>query len=137
MSEPSPKNRYTANIQGEIDSAALYRALAEVEANPQLAGIYNKLAGVEDEHAAFWVKQMAKIGQPAPALKPSLRSRILAWMARRFGPGAVLPVVNAQERTDSGHYDNQSEAVAGGLPAVERSHATLLALQKTMEQYWI
>lgn len=126
MPELSAKSRYTANIQGEIDSAALYRALAEAESNPQLAGIYKKLADVEDEHVAFWLRQMEKIGQPAPQLKPSLRSRALAWIARRFGPSAVLSTVNAQERADSGHYDDQSEAVAGGLPGAERSHARII-----------
>ena len=34
----------------------------------------------------------------------------------------MLPVVGALERRDSGQYDNQSEAVAGGLPSAERSH---------------
>lgn len=126
MAEQTPERRYTANIQGEVDSAALYRALAEVEANPQLAGIYKKLADVEDEHVAFWVGQLAKLGHDAPRLKPSLRSKILAFLARRMGPGIVLPVVNAQERADSGHYDHQSEAVAGGLPGVERSHARII-----------
>jgi VIT1/CCC1 family predicted Fe2+/Mn2+ transporter len=126
MAEINPKTRYTANIQGEVDSAALYRALADAEANPQLAGIYRKLADVEDEHAAFWARELEKIGHAPPSLKPSLRSRVLMWLARRFGPGMVLPTINAQERKDSGAYDNQSEAVAGGLPAAERSHARII-----------
>jgi vacuolar iron transporter family protein len=126
MAERNLQSRYTANIQGEVDSAALYRALADAEQNPQLAGIYRKLADVEDEHAQFWARQLEKIGHAAPSLKPSLRSRILAFMARRFGPGMVLPTINAQERMDSGAYDNQSEAVAGGLPAAERSHARII-----------
>lgn len=126
MAEINPKTRFTANIQGEVDSAALYRTLADAEANPQLAGIYRKLADVEDEHAAFWARELEKIGHVAPELKPSLRSRVLMWLARRFGPGMVLPTINAQERMDSGAYDNQSEAVAGGLPAVERSHARII-----------
>jgi VIT1/CCC1 family predicted Fe2+/Mn2+ transporter len=126
MAEQNPQTRYTANIQGEVDSAALYRALADAEQNPQLAGIYRKLADVEDEHAGFWARELEKIGHAAPRLKPSLRSRILIWMARRFGPGAILPVVNAQEQMDSGSYDNQSEAIAGGLPQAERSHARII-----------
>lgn len=126
MAEQSPKSRYTANIQGEIDSAALYRALAEAEANPQLAGIYKKLASVEEEHAAFWMRQLERLGHSAPSLTPSLRSRVLAWMARRFGPGMVLPTINTLEQIDSGQYDKQSEAVAGGLPGVERSHARII-----------
>lgn len=126
MAELNPQSRYTANIQGEVDSAALYRALADAEPNPQLAGIYRKLADVEDEHAAFWARELVKLGHAAPTLKPSLRSRILAFIARRFGPGMVLPTINAQERMDSGAYDGQSEAVAGGLPAAERSHARII-----------
>ena len=126
MAELNPQTRYTANIQGEVDSAALYRTLADTESNPQLAGIYKKLADVEDEHAAFWARELEKIGHAPPSLRPSFRSRVLMWMARRFGPGMVLPTINAQERKDSGAYDNQSEAVAGGLPGVERSHARII-----------
>src|SRR5262249_20600230 len=50
------------------------------------------------------------------------RTRALAWLARRFGPQFVLPVIGALERRDSGQYDDQPEAVARGLPSAERSH---------------
>jgi vacuolar iron transporter family protein len=128
MAETSQQsqNRYTANIQGEIDSAALYRALAQAEQNPQLAHIYSKLAAVEEEHAAFWANQLRKIGKRAPTLKPSFRSHVLSWLARRFGPGFVLPTIDTLEEIDSGQYDKQSEAVAGGLPQMERSHARII-----------
>ena len=43
--------RYRTNFQDEIDSAALYRALGEVESQPQLAEVYRRLAEVEDRHA--------------------------------------------------------------------------------------
>jgi len=120
------KTRYTANIQGEVDSASLYRALADAEAKPELSEIYRKLAAVEDDHAGFWARQLERIGHVAPSLTPSLRSRILSYLARRFGPEMVLPTVNTLEQIDSGQYDTQSEAVAGGLPAVERSHARII-----------
>ena len=126
MAEPSAKNRYTANIQGEVDSAALYRALSEVEPNPQLAGIYKKLSAVEEEHAAFWARQLEKIGRQPPSLKPGLRTHVLAFLARRFGPGLVLPTIDTLEQIDSGQYDTQKEAVAGGLPQAERSHARII-----------
>ncbi|GAA0543357.1 VIT1/CCC1 family predicted Fe2+/Mn2+ transporter [Rhizomicrobium palustre] len=127
MAEPqSDRSRFTANIQGEIDSAALYRALSEAEANPQLAQIYVKLAAVEEEHAAFWARELEKAGHRVPSLRPSLRSRLLSFLARRFGPGMVLPTVNTLEQIDSGQYDKQTEAVAGGLPQAERSHARII-----------
>jgi VIT1/CCC1 family predicted Fe2+/Mn2+ transporter len=55
-----------------------------------------------------------------------LRTRALAWLARRFGPAFVLPSINTLEQLDSGTYDRQPEAVAGGLPAAERSHARII-----------
>jgi len=121
------QERYTANLQGEIDGAALYRALAAAEPNRQLAQVYDKLAAVEEAHAEFWAGQLKKHGLRVPALRPGLRSRLLGWLARRFGPGIVLPTINTFEQIDSGQYDKQHEAVQGGLPGDERSHARIIA----------
>jgi VIT1/CCC1 family predicted Fe2+/Mn2+ transporter len=120
-------SRYTANLQGEVDSAALYRTLAETEKNPQLAEVYSRLAAVEDAHAEFWRRRLADTGLSAPRLTPDLRTRIFGWLARRFGPAFVLPTINTLEHFDSGQYDEQPEAVAGGLPKAERSHARIIA----------
>jgi VIT1/CCC1 family predicted Fe2+/Mn2+ transporter len=48
-------------------------------------------------------------------------------LARRFGPAFVLPTINTLEKIDSSQYDRQPEAVAGGLPKAERSHARIIA----------
>jgi VIT1/CCC1 family predicted Fe2+/Mn2+ transporter len=84
------------------------------------------LARVEEAHAEFWRKRLGKLGLRLPRPRPGFRSRTLAWLARRFGPEFVLPVINTLEQTDSGQYDQQPEAVAAGLPAAERSHARIL-----------
>jgi vacuolar iron transporter family protein len=118
--------RYTKNLQGEIDSAALYRTLSREEKNPDLSKLYGRLADVEEAHAEFWKKRIEAIGQKIPRLRPNFRSRALAWLAGRFGPGFVLPSINTLEQLDSGQYDTQPEAVKGGLPATERSHARIL-----------
>ncbi|HUC63622.1 MAG TPA: VIT1/CCC1 transporter family protein [Alphaproteobacteria bacterium] len=129
--EPAPSTgrdaaRYRANLQGEVDSASLYRALAAAEPDPQLAKVYGRLAAVEEAHAAFWTKRLAAIGARLPRLRAGFRTRALAWLARRFGPAFVLPTIDTLEHLDSGQYDAQPEAVAGGLPAAERSHARIL-----------
>jgi VIT1/CCC1 family predicted Fe2+/Mn2+ transporter len=120
------QSRYTANLQGEIDSASLYRAMSSAEKNPQLAEVYARLAAVEDAHAEFWRRRLGDIGKPVPKLKPNLRTRALRWLARRFGPAFVLPTVNSLEQIDSSQYDKQPEAVVGGLPKAERSHARII-----------
>jgi VIT1/CCC1 family predicted Fe2+/Mn2+ transporter len=118
--------RYRDNLQGEVDGAALYRALAEAEPNTKLSDVYRRLASVEEAHAELWRKNLRRAGADVPALKPSLRTRVLAWLARRFGPSFVLPTITILERSDSSMYDAQPEAVKGGLPADERSHARLI-----------
>ena len=124
--EDDPRRRYTANLQGEVDSAALYRTLAQTEKNPQLAQVYGRLAAIEEAHAEYWKDHIAAIHQNVPKLRPGFRTRALAWLARRFGPAFVLPTVDTLEHLDSGTYDAQPEAVAGGLPAAERSHARII-----------
>ena len=126
MAQPDPIKRYRSNIQDEVDSASLYHAMADAESNPQLKEVYGRLAQVEEAHAEFWKKRLAGLGAAERGLRPGWRSRTLAWMARRFGPQTVLPVINAMERTGSTTYDAQPEAVLAGLPAAERSHLRIM-----------
>jgi len=127
MSEQSPVTRYRTNFQGEMDSAALYHALADAESNPQLKEVYSRLAAVEEAHAEFWRKRLANLGAAARSRGPGWRTRLLAWAARRFGPEMVLPLINSLERADFDKYDAQPEAVSAGLPADERSHSRVIA----------
>jgi vacuolar iron transporter family protein len=122
MAESKDQQRYRDNLQDEVDGASIYEALAEVEKEPNLARIYRRLAAVERAHAEFW---QARLERKA-SLTPSLRARGLAFLARRFGPGFVLPALASAEVRGSSHYDSQPEAVAGGLPGDERSHARII-----------
>jgi VIT1/CCC1 family predicted Fe2+/Mn2+ transporter len=126
MPDSSSERRYRSNLQSEVDSGAIYRSLAQVEDNPELAKVYGRLAAVEEAHAEFWRAKLVRLGIPVPAVAPGWRTRLLAWLARRFGPEFILPTVRAQEQAGVGSYDEQPEAVAGGLPQVERSHARIV-----------
>jgi VIT1/CCC1 family predicted Fe2+/Mn2+ transporter len=122
----SDEKRYRDNLRAEADSSALYRALAESEPNRKLAQVYSRLADVEDAHAELWRDHLRRIGVEPPGVRVGWRSRALAWLARRFGAGVVLPIVNRLEHADSAQYDNQAEAVTAGLPPIERHHARML-----------
>ena len=126
MAKGDDAARYRANLQGEYDSAGLYRALAEAEPDPRLKEVYGRLAAMEEGHAEFWRRQLDRIGVRAQHLGLGWRTRALAWLARRFGPQLILPTVNTLEQRDVGQYDDQAEAVAHGLPAAERSHARIV-----------
>jgi VIT1/CCC1 family predicted Fe2+/Mn2+ transporter len=119
-------DRYRSNLRGEVDSATLYRALAAAEPNPQLKEVYSRLAAVEEAHAQFWRGRLSRLGVPAGRLGLGWRSRALAWLARRFGPQVVLPIIETLERSDMTQYDRQPEAVAAGLAEAERSHSRII-----------
>lgn len=122
---PQDLARYRANIQDEVDSAFLYRAVADAEKSPQLAEVYRKLAATEETHAQFWQEKMRAAGE-TPTLPPSWRARTLATLARRFGAGFVLPTVTDLERGDSKGYAQQPESKNTSMSAEESSHATIL-----------
>lgn len=119
--------RYLANWQDERNSAALYKALSDIEVNPQLKEIYQRMAQAEEKHSSFWETKLRATGLKAPlTYRPAWRTRVLIFLARRFGPKFVLPSISTMEQMDSHSYDIQSEARAAKLPQQEQSHARLL-----------
>lgn len=118
--------RFRANRQAEIDSAALYEALADGERTAAIATVYRKLAMAERAHATFWEARLRDAGAPVPPPAPSARARVLRWLARRFGAGFVLPTIIGAESSDSAGYDRQPESAGTAMPAEERSHGRVL-----------
>jgi VIT1/CCC1 family predicted Fe2+/Mn2+ transporter len=126
MTDTDDTRRLRSNLQGEVDGVALYQALAGAEPDPNLAEVYRRLAAIEGAHAEFWRRKLGGAGVSGLRLRPTFRTRALGWLARRFGPAFVLPTIAAAEVRDSSAYDAQSDAVARGLPADERSHARVI-----------
>src|SRR5258705_11370962 len=85
-----------------MDAAWLYRALARVESNPQRPAIFDNLAKAEDEHVERWRTLFHQHGGEVPSHSPSVRSRLLAAVARLLGSGAVLPLIIAEESREVG-----------------------------------
>ena len=97
--------QYVANWQDERNGAALYRAISEVEKNPQLKSVYQRLAEAEKRHSCFWEAKLRAAGQPLPLFRLNWRMRTLIFLARRFGPAFVLPNIEPLEQIDSHKYD--------------------------------
>jgi VIT1/CCC1 family predicted Fe2+/Mn2+ transporter len=119
--------RYRENLQGELDGAAIYQAMAEGAQEPQLRELYGKLADAERRHASLWQERLRVAGETSIPTSPAWRARVLVRLAHRFGPGLIVSTVAAHELADRGMYDDQPEAAGSSLPADERSHARLLA----------
>lgn len=120
--------RYRRNRQDEIDSATVYAAMANAESQSQVAEIYRRLAETERQHADFWADKLRERGAEPEDIVPSRRARVLAWLARRFGPGLVLSSMREGEITGGAGYDSQPETAGTGMAAEERSHDRLLTI---------
>ena len=129
MSVSKDINRFRSNWQKEIDGAALYNALAEVEAKPELADVYHRLANSEEKHAAVWEKRLKEAGVKLTPRRPSWRARTMGFLANHFGAQFVLTTIVGNETADSRAYDDQPEAETdtGRMSADEKSHARLMA----------
>jgi VIT1/CCC1 family predicted Fe2+/Mn2+ transporter len=117
--------RYKANLRDELDGAALYEAIAAAEADPVRKDLFLQLAEAERKHAELWREKLAQAGVKDETFAPSFRTRLLARLARRFGPRFVLPSIAAAEFADRNKYAGQPDAAS--LSAEERGHAAVLA----------
>ncbi len=124
MKKTSDIDRFRANWEEELNSALLYRALADQESNPKLAELYRRLAAAEEGHAAAWGERLKACGATVPEFKPRLGARILIALARRFGAETIVPLLSARETMATSDYGEQPEAA--GMVSTERSHARLL-----------
>jgi vacuolar iron transporter family protein len=126
-SKGSKADQFREHWADEMDGAAMYRALADRAAGEQRE-IFLELAGAEERHARHWAAKLVELGEPTPRPedhRPGRRTRFLGWLARRFGPDAVLPIVQRAEIADAGHYDGVADATHA-MATDERIHARIM-----------
>lgn len=120
-------------LKGELEGAALYRALAGLESRPELGEVYSRMAESEERHAARWRKQLLDAGDRRSDPKVGWRTRMFIALARRFGADLILPTIAEREKIDSAGYAAGSPGIAARpeMAGDERSHAKLLGVIAT------
>ena len=121
-------DRYQAWRQKELESVFLYTALAAAQPSPELGELYRRLAATEQRHAERWEERLRAAGVAPRPFRPGWRPRLLAWIARRFGPGLVAPTIAGLEAVDRSEYAASGDPAAREAARDERSHAQLLRL---------
>ncbi len=111
--------------QDEADAAYLYRLLADAEPDPKKQDIYRRLADVEDRHLEIWAALLANHGRTLGPHRPAARTRLLAFLGRRFGPGFLLPMLLAEEGREVKAYLDMHRMTGRNVPG--RDEALLLA----------
>ncbi len=121
-SEPSSATvrRWRQHLADERLEAAVYRELASRKAGEE-RDILLALAEAEARHAAHW---SSLLGDRGPGrFHASLRSRLLALLARRFGSVFVLAL--AQRAESRSPYDDDADATPT-MAADEKIHAEVV-----------
>ena len=111
--------------QDEADAAYLYRLLAAAEPDRSKSDIYRRLAEVEDRHVEVWAGLLAQHGRAVGRHSPTARTRLLAFLGRRFGPGFLLPMLLAEEGREVKAYLDMHRTTQLGVSG--RDEALLLA----------
>lgn len=120
--QPTPQQikRWRRYLADERAEAAVYRELARRRTG-QEREILLQLAEAESRHEQYWHDKLGnEIGMP---LSPSLRTRLLGWMAKNVGSVFVLAMIqNAEMRND---YDGDAD-VPTQIAADENVHAEVV-----------
>ncbi|MFT4214027.1 MAG: VIT1/CCC1 family protein [Microbacterium sp.] len=96
------RRRWARYLVDERAEGQVYRELANRREGEERE-ILLALAEAERRHEEHWVELLGGVPERLPA--PSLESRILGWMARRFGSIFVLAL--AQNAEDRSPYDTE------------------------------
>lgn len=118
-------DQYLDFFDDEHSSALLYQTLADIEKDSRLAEVYRRIAETELKHAAAWTKKIIEAGGKEPQYKPSWRTKVLVWLARKFGASMVLPTIQRMEMDGVSSYNQQIDAA--DMSRQEKSHAMLLS----------
>ncbi|HET7619539.1 MAG TPA: VIT1/CCC1 transporter family protein [Vicinamibacterales bacterium] len=132
---PQPDESWDEHYRDERDAAYLYRALALGERDGTRRDLFERLAIVEDQHVARWEELFRDGGRPLPGWSVSRRTRLLAWVAGRFGSGSVLPLILAEEGREVQAYlglarhssNRQTHKAAVDIAAESAVHARELS----------
>lgn len=118
-SDAAQRRRWRKYLADERAEAAVYRELADRKTGEERA-ILLGLAEAERRHEAHW---LALLGDEAGTPRTDLRTRVLTFLARRFGTLFVLAL--AQRAEARSPYDADADATSS-MAADERIHGEVV-----------
>ena len=109
--------QYQINWQDEVNSAALYRALFEIEQLLPLKEVYRRLAEAEERHSCFWEAKLRATKHTVPAFKLHWRTRTLIFWPAASGHSLSFPMLPRWSRSTATTMSMQPEARPVACPS--------------------
>jgi len=105
------------NWRSEMESAYLYRVLAQVERDETRSGLFAALRQMALTQAKRWAQEMERRGEAPPAeFTPSRRTRLVAALVRMLGPRRMLPALAAMKMRGLSVYRSPHAPEAHAMP---------------------
>lgn len=92
------------HLQDEIDASFLYGVFADLEPDADRKRILSELAEVENRHVTRWQEMLASYDVNFKTHRPTLKARLMAWYARRFGSAFPLAQMLGEEANEVKDY---------------------------------
>ena len=102
------------NWRAEVETAQVYRDLAEREQDEKRKGILLRMAEAEERHAQRWELKLRDLGVEPPVLRDTIGRRLSRWWNKIAGAEiAIRRMEAAEERHEAEFHDQADRALSG------------------------
>jgi VIT1/CCC1 family predicted Fe2+/Mn2+ transporter/rubrerythrin len=98
------------NWRAEVETAQVYRDLAEREKDEKRKGILLRMAEAEERHAARWEQKLRDMGEPVPQLADNAWTRFKRRFTRSLGTDIAIRRMEAAEEKHEKEFSAQRES---------------------------
>ncbi len=97
------------NWRAEVETAQVYRDLAEREQDEKRKGILLRMAEAEERHAARWEQKLRDMGEPTPQLADTIWTRFKRRFTRSLGTDVAIRRMEAAEEKHEREFTTQRD----------------------------
>src|ERR1700760_3026876 len=97
------------NWRAEVETARVYRDLAERESDEKRKAILIRMAEAEERHAARWEQKLRDMGQPIPRLPDNAWTRFKRKFNRALGTDIAIRRMEATEEKHEREFSAQRD----------------------------
>ncbi|HEY2102559.1 MAG TPA: VIT1/CCC1 transporter family protein [Chthoniobacterales bacterium] len=95
------------NWRAEVETAQVYRDLAEREKDEKRQAILLRMAEAEERHAARWEQKLRDMGEPVPVLANTVWTRFKRRFTRSLGTDIAIRRMEAAEEKHEREFSEQ------------------------------
>ena len=107
------------NWRAEVETARVYRDLAERERDEKRKAILIRMAEAEERHAQRWEQKLRDMGQPIPVLPDTFWMRLQRRFTRSLGADIAIRRMEAAEEKHEREFSAQRDRALAGEQDVQ------------------